>query len=134
MIKKVLFHVKRSVAFCTTCSDLEAYLAAGCLVHPTFEDTFAMAVSKVMSYGLPRVISRCEFCAIAWLLETLANSLLLNNLRDAQFLMLLLEESTRDFHLQRTLFVQSLRFAKRFQWSAIAEQQDTFYRAVRFRS
>lgn len=108
----------------------QAYLAADCLVHPTFEDTFAMVVLEAMSYGLPCVVSGPEFCGISGLLENRVNALLLKDPRDAQALGLLLQELARDAHLQHTLSVQALRFAERYQWSALAEQQDAVYRAA----
>ncbi len=108
----------------------EAYLAADCLVHPTFEDTFAMVVLEAMSYGLPCVVSGPEFCGISELLEHRVNALLLANPRDAKVLGLLLQELASDTDLQRTLSVQALSFARRYQWSALAERQDAVYRAA----
>ena len=108
----------------------EAYLAADCLVHPTFEDTFAMVVLEAMSYGLPCVVSGPEFCGISGLLENRVNALLLSDPRDADALGLLLQELERDTDLQRTLSVQALSFARRYQWSALAELQDAVYRAA----
>lgn len=107
-----------------------AYLAADCLVHPTLEDTFAMVVLEAMSYGLPCVVSGREFCGISGLLENRVNALLLSDPRDAQALRLLLQELVRDMHLRRSLSAQALNFATRYQWSALAEQQDAVYRAA----
>ena len=108
----------------------EAYLAADCLVHPTLEDTFAMVVLEAMSYGLPCVVSGPEFCGISGLLENRVNALLLSDPRDAQALGLLLQKLVLDTNLQRTLSVQALSFATRYQWSALAELQDAVYRAA----
>ena len=112
----------------------DAYLAADCLVHPTLEDTFAMVVLEAMSYGLPCVVSGPEFCGIAGLLENRVNALLLKDPRDVQALGLLLQELARDAHLRHTLSVQALRLAERYQWSALAEQQDAVYRAAQVES
>ena len=108
----------------------EAYFAADCLVHPTLEDTFAMVVLEAMSYGLPCVVSGPEFCGISGLLENRVNALLLKDPRDAQALGSLLQELAGDTQLQRTLSKQALSFAVRYQWSALAEQQDAVYRAA----
>ena len=108
----------------------QAYLAADCLVHPTLEDTFAMVVLEAMSYGLPCVVSGPEFCGISELLEHRVNALLLANPRDAKVLGSLLQELASDTDLQRTLSVQALSFARRYQWSALAERQDAVYRAA----
>jgi hypothetical protein len=46
-----------------------AYEAADILVHPTFEDTFAMVVLEAMAHGLPVVVSGPKYCGIAGLLR-----------------------------------------------------------------
>jgi glycosyltransferase involved in cell wall biosynthesis len=60
-----------------------AYEAADILVHPTFEDTFAMVVLEAMAHGLPVVVSGPKYCGIAGLLSQGANALLLDDPRDA---------------------------------------------------
>lgn len=119
------------VFFLGRMSDIsQAYLAADCLVHPTFEDTFAMVVLEAMSYGLPCVVSGPDFCGISGLLENRLNALLLTDPRDDRALGLLLQELLRDAELRRTLSLQGLSFATRYRWSALAEQQDAVYRAA----
>ena len=119
------------VFFLGRMSDIsQAYLAADCLVHPTFEDTFAMVVLEAMSYGLPCVVSGPDFCGISGLLENRLNALLLTDPHDDRALVLLLQELLRDADLRRTLSLQGLSFATRYRWSALAEQQDAVYRAA----
>jgi glycosyltransferase involved in cell wall biosynthesis len=109
-----------------------AYESADCLVHPTLEDTFAMAVLEAMSYGLPVVVSSSKYCGISGLLQHGENALIV-------------EDPLNPFELQHTieqtlahplLYVQlskgAIAFASRYQWRKLALQQEFLYLNVNF--
>lgn len=108
-----------------------AYRAADCLVHPTLEDTFAMVVLEAMAHGLPVVVSSAAYCGISSLLSHGADALLLDNPQDAAHLAATLEQVLGDEALRQQLGAQARAFASRYQWPAIARQQEAVYLASR---
>lgn len=104
-----------------------AYEAADALVHPTFEDTFAMVVLEAMAHGLPVVVSGPRYCGIAGLLAQSANALLLDDPRDAGELARVLGELLGRPALRETLSRGAAAFAQRYQWCEIALQQEGLY-------
>ena len=104
-----------------------AYEAADALVHPTFEDTFAMVVLEAMAHGLPVVVSGPRYCGIAGLLEQDTNALLLDDPRDAGELARVLGELLGHAALRETLSRGAAAFAQRYQWREIALQQEALY-------
>jgi glycosyltransferase involved in cell wall biosynthesis len=104
-----------------------AYEAADALVHPTFEDTFAMVVLEAMAHGLPVVVSGPKHCGIAGLLAHGANALLLDDPRDADELARVLGELLGHAALRETLSRGAAAFAERYQWREIALQQEALY-------
>lgn len=104
-----------------------AYEAADALVHPTFEDTFAMVVLEAMAHGLPVVVSGPRYCGIAGLLAQGANALLLDDPRDAGELARVLGELLGRPALRETLSRGAAAFAQRYQWCEIALQQEGLY-------
>jgi glycosyltransferase involved in cell wall biosynthesis len=107
-----------------------AYEAADILVHPTFEDTFAMVVLEAMAHGLPVVASGPQYCGIAGLLSQGANALLLDDPRDAGELARVLEDLLARAPLRETLSKGALDFAAHYQWREIALQQEALYFAA----
>jgi UDP-glucose:(heptosyl)LPS alpha-1,3-glucosyltransferase len=107
-----------------------AYEAAGILVHPTFEDTFAMVVLEAMAHGLPVVVSGPKYCGIAGLLSQGANALMLDDPRDAGELTRVLGELLAQAPLRETLSQGALAFAAHYQWREIALQQEALYFAA----
>ncbi|MFS2034150.1 glycosyltransferase family 4 protein [Polaromonas sp. CT11-55] len=104
-----------------------AYEAADVLVHPTFEDTFAMVVLEAMAHGLPVVVSGAKYCGIAGLLAQGANALLLDDPRDAGELARVLGDLLGQPALRETLSRGAVAFAERYQWREIALQQEALY-------
>ena len=104
-----------------------AYEAADALVHPTFEDTFAMVVLEAMAHGLPVVVSGPKYCGIAGLLEQGANALLLDDPRDAGEVARVLGKLLGQAALRETLSRGAAAFAQRYQWREIALQQEALY-------
>lgn len=107
-----------------------AYEAADILVHPTFEDTFAMVVLEAMAHGLPVVISGPKYCGIAGLLSQGVNALLLDNPRDAGELTRVLGDLLAQATLRETLSEGAMNFAAHYQWREIALQQEALYFAA----
>jgi len=104
-----------------------AYEAADALVHPTFEDTFAMVVLEAMAHGLPVVVSGPKYCGIAGLLAQGANALLLGDPRDVSEMARVLTDLLRQAALRETLSRGAVAFAERYQWREIALQQEALY-------
>jgi UDP-glucose:(heptosyl)LPS alpha-1,3-glucosyltransferase len=107
-----------------------AYRAADCLVHPTLEDTFAMVVLEAMAHGLPVVVSSAAYCGISSLLSHGADALLLDDPQDAAKLAGTLQQVLGDDALRQQLGSQARAFASRYQWPAIARQQEAVYFAT----
>lgn len=107
-----------------------AYEAADILVHPTFEDTFAMVVLEAMAHGLPVVVSGPKYCGISGLLSQGANALLLDDPRDAGELARVLGDLLAQAPLRETLSGGALAFAAHYQWREIALQQEALYFAA----
>jgi len=107
-----------------------AYEAADILVHPTFEDTFAMVVLEAMAHGLPVVVSGPKYCGIAGLLSQRADALLLEDPRDADELTRVLADLLSQPALRDTLSHGAAAFASRYQWREIALQQEALYFAA----
>lgn len=104
-----------------------AYRAADCLVHPTLEDTFAMAVLEAMAHALPVVVSSAAYCGISSLLSHGEEALLLDDPQDAAKLAGTLKQLLDDDNLRQQLGNQARAFASRYQWPAIARQQEAVY-------
>jgi glycosyltransferase involved in cell wall biosynthesis len=104
-----------------------AYEAADILVHPTFEDTFAMVVLEAMAHGLPVVVSGPKYCGISGLLRQGVNALMLDDPRDAGELARVLGGLLARAALRETLSEGAVAFAMHYQWREIALQQETLY-------
>ena len=105
----------------------QVYKAADCLAHPTLEDTFAMVVLEAMSYGLPVVVSREKYCGVAGLLTNRLNALILNEPKNATALSQLLLSIVDNAELRTLLSDEALKFADRFDWAKLAQQQEQIY-------
>lgn len=104
-----------------------AYEAADILVHPTFEDTFAMVVLEAMAHGLPVVVSGPNYCGISGLLSQGVNALMLDDPRDAGELTRVLGDLLAQATLRETLSEGAVAFAAHYQWREIALQQEALY-------
>lgn len=104
-----------------------AYEAADILVHPTFEDTFAMVVLEAMAHGLPVVVSGPNYCGISGLLSQGVNALMLDDPRDAGELTRALGDLLAQATLRETLADGAVAFAAHYQWREIALQQEALY-------
>lgn len=110
-----------------------AYRAADVLVHPTFEDTFAMVVIEAMSHGLPVVVSGPAHCGIASLLRDGDDALLLRDPRDAAALQATLLRLLGDGALRAQLAANGLAFARAHDWVAAARASERIYERVLIR-
>ncbi|MGE3432768.1 MAG: glycosyltransferase family 4 protein [Ramlibacter sp.] len=97
-----------------------AYRAADVLVHPTFEDTFAMVVLEAMAHGLPVVVSGAAYCGVAGLLTHGHDALLLDDPRDAVAMATALGRLLREAGLADSLGTAARRFAQAHSWAAAA--------------
>ena len=104
-----------------------AYRAADALVHPTFEDTFAMVVLEAMAHGLPVIVSGPAFCGISTLLREGEDALLLANPRDPQELVAALHRLLRDDALAQRLRSNAAAFAQAHSWEAAAAAYERLY-------
>jgi glycosyltransferase involved in cell wall biosynthesis len=105
-----------------------AYEAADTLVHPTFEDTFAMVVLEAMAHGLPVVVSGPKYCGISGLLSQGVNALMLDDPRDVAELTRVLGDLLAQVRLRETLSEGAVAFAAHYQWRDIALQQEALCR------
>lgn len=123
--------LKNRVHFLGSLHDMApAYEAADVLVHPTLEDTFAMVVLEAMAYGLPVVVSAPRYCGISGLLTHDLNAQMLDDPHDVPALVRTLHKLNESQALQQTLSAGALKFAARYTWDALAQQQDAVYSAV----
>jgi glycosyltransferase involved in cell wall biosynthesis len=104
-----------------------AYRAADVLVHPTFEDTFAMVVLEAMAHGLPVVVSGAAFCGISSLLADGQDALLLADPRDAVALQAVLAHVLGDAALASRLGAAAHRFAQDHSWESAARACEQIY-------
>jgi glycosyltransferase involved in cell wall biosynthesis len=107
-----------------------AYGAADYLIHPTLEDTFAMAVLEAMAFGLPVLVSGAQFCGIAGLLQHQVNAWLLDDPRDADSLIQAVQTLDANAGLRQMLSDNAMRFAAGYQWKDIAQRQEAVYLAA----
>lgn len=103
-----------------------AYEAADALVHPTWEDTFAMVVLEAMAHGLPVIVSGPRYCGIAGLLTQGDNALILDDPHDVSALAFAIGR-LGETPLRDKLSAEAIRFAASYQWEKIAAQQEALY-------
>lgn len=106
-----------------------AYRAADVLVHPTFEDTFAMVVLEAMAHGLPVVASAAAYCGVAGLLTHGQDALLLDDPRDAAAMAAALGRLLGEAGLADSLGSAARRFAQGHGWDAAAHACEQVYRS-----
>ena len=104
-----------------------AYQAADCLVHPTLEDTFAMAVLEAMAHGLPVIVSGPAYCGISGLLRPGVDAVLLDDPRDAGGLAAAIAQVLDRPGFAARLGAEATSFAKRYQWRELALEQESLY-------
>lgn len=99
----------------------KVYGAADFLVHPTTEDTYAMAVLEAMAHGLPVIVSGPRHCGIAAELTDGDNALILQdpyNHFDLQQLIARLQNTPM---LCSALAAAGRSFARERSWSRTAQ-------------
>ena len=104
-----------------------AYESADCLAHPTLEDTFAMVVLEAMSYGLPVIVSSSRYCGISGLLQHGANALIIDDPLEPSELQHAIEKVLTQPLLYAQLSRGAINFARCYQWSRLAMQQELLY-------
>ena len=90
-----------------------------------------MVVLEAMAWGLPVVVSGVAYCGISGLLQDGVNALVLEDPQDARALAALLKRVLEERELKESLGKQARIFAKQFEWSGIATQQEELYWAVK---
>ena len=83
-----------------------------------------------MAHGLPVVVSSAAYCGISSLLSHGDDALLLDDPQDAAKLAGTLQQVLGDEALRQQLGSQARAFAGRYQWPAIARQQEAVYFAT----
>ena len=107
----------------------EAYRAADALVHPTLDDTFAMAVLEALAHGLPVVVSGPAQCGISTLLKDGKDALLLTDPQDSKELVATLKRLLSDVELQQRLAANGRAFAEAHTWEQAAAAYERLYLA-----
>lgn len=111
-----------------------AYRAADVLVHPTWEDTFAMVVLEAMAHGLPVVVSGPRYCGIAGLLTDGQHALLLHDPHDERELLTQVRRLLADPALAHDLGQRARTWAQDHSWPQVAAVQEALYFSVAGRS
>jgi len=86
-----------------------------------------MVVIEAMSYDLPVVVSCEQYCGIAGLLADGLNTLLLNEPKDSESLVLTIQKLLRHEQLRNNLSKEALKFSADYSWSKIARAQEQIY-------
>ena len=99
----------------------EAYSAADVLVHPTTEDSDAMAVLEAMAHDLPVIVSSASYCGISADLTYGEQALILDNPRDAQTMASEVQRCLTDTQLRERLRREGKKFASERSWDEVAK-------------
>lgn len=97
------------------------------LVHPTWEDSFAMVVLEAMAHGLPVVLSAPKYCGIAALLRHRQDALILDDPGDSAALAQFVRDVLGDAELALRLEQAGIGFARQHLCSRMACEQEAIY-------
>lgn len=104
-----------------------AYKAANVLLHPTWEDTFAMVVLEAMAHRLPVVVSAVPYCGISEMLTHQSDALLLDDPGDATQIAAYLNELSDAAELAGSLQKNGFDFAKAHDWRHVAQRYEALF-------
>ena len=108
----------------------QAYRAADCLVHPTWEDTYAMVVLEALAHGLPVAVSQARYCGITGELTAGVHALVLNDPRDAAEIATAIDTLLTNHDLAQRMAVAAQQFAVGKTWAGVAAQYQRLYTAL----
>lgn len=103
------------------------YYASNICIHPTLNDSFAMAPLEAMSCGLPVVISPMPWCGFSEYLEHNKDALILKKPDDWQGLNKAIKSLEEDKDLYKKLQDSAYDIAKNMSWESIANQYELIY-------
>lgn len=104
-----------------------AYKAANVLLHPTWEDTFAMVVLEAMAHRLPVVVSGVPYCGISEMLTHRSDALLLSDPGDASQMAAYLNELAGAAELAGSLQKNGFDLAKEQDWRRVAQRYEALF-------
>jgi len=120
--------LQRRVRFVGVQRDLAPlFTAADVLVHPTWVDTFGMAVLEAMAHGLPVIVSNAQYCGIAEQLSE-RTALLLADPGDPDEIARRIDSLMQEPALAAALAENGRRFAAESSWERTAEASLEAYR------
>jgi len=103
------------------------YQAADIYLHPTLNDSFAMAPLEAMSFKLPVVISSHRYCGFADYTINEKNALHLQNPTDATELKKAILRLKNNSMLREQLISGAEKLVNDFQWATVATQFEQIY-------
>jgi glycosyltransferase involved in cell wall biosynthesis len=123
--------VAERLRFLGSLSDVSvAYQAAQLLVHPTLEDSYAMAVVEAMANDLPVIVSGPAFCGVAAELSHQVNAWLLDDPLDAAELAQAINSLLSNKELQRQVLIGSQAFFALKTWQNTALLHERLYQHI----
>lgn len=121
-------NISHRVRFIGSVNAVERYYqVADVHVHPTTEDTFSMVTLEALAHGLPVIVSGPAFCGISSSLTDQAEVLMLKDPRDAKEIAACILRLLGDETLRVKLGIAGKKFAKNYDWSELARQQEKIY-------
>ncbi len=107
----------------------KAYQAADILLHPTWEDTFAMVVLEAMAHRMPVVVSDAHYCGISEMLTHQRDALILSNPGDAAQIAEFLNQLASSAELTEMLQQNGFALAATHAWRTVAQGYETLFHA-----
>jgi glycosyltransferase involved in cell wall biosynthesis len=112
-------------------SDVEPYYrCADIYVHPTLNDSFAMAPLEAMSFGLPVVISPSPWCGFAEYLEHEHDAIVLSHPENVTELAQSVRRINEDDGFREHIVKGGNAVAARHAWSQVAQRYQDLYTQV----
>jgi glycosyltransferase involved in cell wall biosynthesis len=122
-------NVAQQVRFIGSAGSVDRYYrVADAQVHPTTEDSFSMVTLEALAHGLPVVVSGPAYCGISASLTDQVEVLMLRDPRDANEIAKCVQRLFDDGALRLRLGTAGRRFAAKFGWDELAQQQEKIYR------
>jgi glycosyltransferase involved in cell wall biosynthesis len=106
-----------------------AYKAAETLLHPTWEDTFAMVVLEAMAHRLPVIVSDAPYCGISEMLTHQKDALILSNPADAAQIAEFLNVLASSPELADSLRENGFAMAAAHDWQVVAQSYEALFLA-----
>ena len=104
-----------------------AYQAADVLLHPTWEDTFAMVVLEAMAHRLPVIVSAAPYCGISEMLTHQKDALILSDPGDAAQINEFLSSLSNTPELADELQKNGFALATSHHWRTVAQSYEALF-------